>query len=242
MATASVRQARIQLAQQLPPILQRFFTRYPPGLANAAPALPLNASTPSQEPSEAPSAAATPSNATIDSEPRPPTPFQVWKHPITGLWQEPVYSLRRQAQLCKIAREHGVEELLPYSVKKSGVRALRRFEEGLRVRGTGVGQKVKGHLDERLLRKKVALRRRAMVRMPRLIMKWREVSLYILGMRRHANGQAGGSWTALEGQGLEEEEVAAVVSGAARCSVWHLWGWTTASSRNNQAMLQQTGT
>ena len=41
------------------------------------------------------------------------------------------------------------------------------------VKGTGVGQKVKGHYWERTLRSKLELRQKAMERMPDLINAWR---------------------------------------------------------------------
>src|SRR5947209_10484778 len=49
-------------------------------------------------------------------------PFKPTYNPATGKWQDPVYSLRRQADLCKLARKYGVEELLPPSVKSSAAR------------------------------------------------------------------------------------------------------------------------
>lgn len=60
-----------------------------------------------------------------------------------------MYSYRRQAQLVQMAREHGVEELLPETTKGTEYRLAHRVEHGLRVKGTGVGQKVKGHIHER---------------------------------------------------------------------------------------------
>lgn len=52
-------------------------------------------------------------------------------------------------QLVKLAREHGVEELLPETNKGTEYQLAQRVEHGLRVKGTGVGQKVKGHIHER---------------------------------------------------------------------------------------------
>lgn len=54
----------------------------------------------------------------------------------------------------KQARKYGIEELLPYSVKKTEVRLAKKVEFGSRVKGTGVGQRVKGHKHERDLNKK----------------------------------------------------------------------------------------
>jgi large subunit ribosomal protein L25 len=52
----------------------------------------------------------------------------------------------------KLARQHGVEELLPHSVKSTTEKLRRREQNGLRVKGTGVGQKVKGKEWERTLK------------------------------------------------------------------------------------------
>jgi large subunit ribosomal protein L25 len=73
-----------------------------------------------------------------------------------------------------------VEELLPWSIKKSGEREKRRVEVGLRVRGTGVGQQVKGHKTERTMEKKLEARRDAMLKMPEMIQEWRLVSIKIV--------------------------------------------------------------
>ncbi|TFB06493.1 Diphthamide biosynthesis protein 4 [Trichoderma ghanense] len=115
----------VQLAKSLPEPLQRFFARWPPA-SLVAPGTP----------------------PTAFQEQRP-NPFRFYKHPVTGRWQDPVYSQRRQAQLVKLAREHGVEELLPETTKGTEYRLAHRVEHGLRVKGTGVGQKVKGHIHER---------------------------------------------------------------------------------------------
>lgn len=49
----------------------------------------------------------------------------------------------------KLAREHGVEDLLPPTTKSPEAKLAHRVEYGLRVKGTGVGQQVKGHIYER---------------------------------------------------------------------------------------------
>ncbi|KIN04760.1 hypothetical protein OIDMADRAFT_192110 [Oidiodendron maius Zn] len=103
-----------------------------------------------------------------------PNPFVRQKHPITGRWHDPVFSLRRQAELVKLARQHGVEELLPFTVKATQERIKRRAENGLRVKGTGVGQKVKGKEAERTMRARLEKRRQAMLNMPRMIQEWKQ--------------------------------------------------------------------
>ncbi|KAI0184592.1 hypothetical protein EV127DRAFT_464324 [Xylaria flabelliformis] len=118
----------VELAKQLHPRLQRFFAKYPPNQI-----LPSSTRT----------------NTIADGA--TPNPFLPHKHPVTGKWHDPEFSLRRQAELVKLAREEGVEELLPFTSKGTEERIRHRVEHGLRVRGTGVGQKVKGHLYERML-------------------------------------------------------------------------------------------
>jgi large subunit ribosomal protein L25 len=115
----------VQLAKSLPEPLQRFFARWPPA------------------------ALVSPGSAATSFQEMRPNPFEFYKHPVTGRLQDPVYSARRQAQLFQLARDHGVAELLPPSGKNPTQRLAHRVEYGLRVKGTGVGQKVKGHIHER---------------------------------------------------------------------------------------------
>ncbi|AEO53572.1 hypothetical protein MYCTH_2295089 [Thermothelomyces thermophilus ATCC 42464] len=153
MAAAATK--HIQLALALPARLRTFLARYPPPSILPAGANPETYKTAYQE--------------------ETPNPFLPMKHPVTGRWHEPKYSLRRQAELVKMAREHGVEELLPYTPKGTETRLRKRVELGLRVKGTGVGQKVKGHKHERQLAAKMEKRRQAMLEMPALIREWKEV-------------------------------------------------------------------
>ncbi|KAI1345244.1 hypothetical protein F5Y15DRAFT_365346 [Xylariaceae sp. FL0016] len=143
----------VELAKQLHPRLQRFLAKYPPTQI-----LPAN----------------TRANTTARADGATPNPFLPHKHPVTGRWQDPEFSLRRQAELVKLAREEGVEELLPFSAKGTEERIRHRVEHGLRVRGTGIGQRVKGHLHERMLAAKMEKRREAMLGMPRLVREWRK--------------------------------------------------------------------
>jgi len=136
---AASRAHYINLAKQLPPTLLRFLARYPPAaILHEAPA---------------PAAAATTATAVplspYQTDRGGVSPFRFWKHPVTGKWQDPVYSLRRQADLAKLAHEHGIAELLPPSEKHVDTRIAKRVTEGLTVRGTGRGQRVKGHIYER---------------------------------------------------------------------------------------------
>lgn len=123
-------QKYIQLAKQLPATLRRFLARYP------HPAI--------QEPG---------AELTYYQKDHP-NPFVPTIHPVTRRKHDPVYSMRRQADLAKAARKYGIEELLPWSKKKTEVRLAKKVEFGSRVKGTGVGQQVKGHKHERDLGKK----------------------------------------------------------------------------------------
>ena len=166
----------IRLAQSLPPRLLKFFARYPPPISstlqNTQPlvTVPLNASSLNTMANQ--------TEATISSS-APASredPFRSTKHPITGNWHDPVYSLRRQADLVKLAREHGIEELLPFTIKGTEVRIKRREENGLRVKGTGIGQKVKGKLWERTMKGRLEKRKQAMLDMPKMIQYWKQVN------------------------------------------------------------------
>lgn len=114
-------------------------------------------------------------------------PFLPWRNPDSGAWRGPAYSLRRQADLVKLARQHGIEELLPPGRKSTAFKEQRLVEIGLRVKGTGEGHKVKGHKWERNLQDKLDKRKKAMEEMPAMIKLWKEVShttLMVLGLMR----------------------------------------------------------
>ncbi|PYI22322.1 hypothetical protein BO86DRAFT_385823 [Aspergillus japonicus CBS 114.51] len=90
-------------------------------------------------------------------------------------WEGPRISLRRQAELVKLARKFGVEELLPPSRKSAEYKEARRAEnQGLAVKGTGVGQKVKGHKWERTMEARLEDRRKAMLEMPEMVRLWKQ--------------------------------------------------------------------
>ena len=90
-----------------------------------------------------------------------------------------MYGLRKQADLCKLARKYGVEDLLPWSRKKLAVKRARKEQLGVRVKGTGVGQRVKGHIQERSMQSKMDARRDAMLKMPEMIREWKIVSILL---------------------------------------------------------------
>lgn len=75
-----------------------------------------------------------------------------------------------------------MEDLLPYTVKGTEERLMRRQEQGLRVKGTGVGQKVKGKLWERTQKGRLEKRRQAMLGMPKLVQTWKQVSFAMVSL------------------------------------------------------------
>ena len=101
-------------------------------------------------------------------------PFMPFKNPITQRWQPASFSLRKQSEIIKLAIKHNVVSLLPYTHKLPEEVARRRAEHGLRVKGTGVGQKVKGKMWERTLKGRLEQREKAMVAMPEMIRHWKE--------------------------------------------------------------------
>lgn len=171
--------SQIELAKTLPPRLLRFFQRYPP--PQLFPTITQQIATPAETTSTtattATADATTPTEATTTPEEVSfPNPFLPTKNFATGRWHGPVYGLRKQADLVKLADAHGVVDLLPWTIKKPGEKAARRIERGLTVKGTGEGQRVKGKLWERTLKGRLEMRRQAMLDMPRLIQEWKQVS------------------------------------------------------------------
>ena len=100
-------------------------------------------------------------------------PFMPWRNPNTGSWHQAHYGLRRQAEMFKLAQKHGVLDLMPVSPKHPKVKEKKRLE-GVKVKGTGVGQRVKGHKWERTLGVRIIERRKAMADMPALIKQWQQ--------------------------------------------------------------------
>jgi large subunit ribosomal protein L25 len=209
----------IEVAKSLPPTLLRFFARYPPnplvfnpprvppassGSSTTSPGgaqpTPPAATASTQWPNNRhltswhalkPGAAAESGNSSSSAY----NPFLPWRDP-SGRWRSPRFGLRRQALLCRLARAHGVESLLPWSAKRADVRAERR-ERGLRVRGTGAGMSVKGHKHERRLAGKLEARRQAMLGMPALIREWKIVS-FCPEAEGRADWSVEGTWEAVE--------------------------------------------
>lgn len=180
------------LAKSLPPRLLRFFQRFPP------PALLQNASAPAPPSTESTSippatntvstTASTDSNDSGVESTTPSTnapyhnPFLPRKNFVTGKWYGPTYGLRQQADLVKLAAQHSVLDLLPWTIKKPGEKEKRRIEKGLQVKGTGVGEKVKGKSWERTMKGRLEKRRNAMLEMPALIQEWKQVCICLLSL------------------------------------------------------------
>jgi len=82
--------------------------------------------------------------------------------------------LRRQAELVKLAKKYNIEELLPPGRKSTAFKEQRILQRGLRIKGTGEGQKVKGHKWERNVGATLEKRRVAMEKMPEIIREWKQ--------------------------------------------------------------------
>lgn len=182
------------LVGQLPARLRNFFARYPPQIyssvvaerprppvAEAAPEETLPSPyTPDREAKGAhrqDPTAYSPSRALLQSETKGRNPFLPRKVFTTGKWIGPRYGLRQQADLVKLAIKYNVEPLLPIGPKSTEYKAARLAERGLRIKGTGIGQKVKGHKWERTMEARLEDRRKAMVEMPEMIRLWKQVSI-----------------------------------------------------------------
>jgi large subunit ribosomal protein L25 len=213
---------QLTVAKELPPRLIRFFQRYPPpalfpNLTSAAATPQTTAQTISTTPPSDPNAPVTETSATElpfipSTAPRNsripahahdlpyPNPFLPSKNFTTGRWHGPVFGLRKQADLVKLAVQHDVVDLLPWTIKKPGEKDARRIESGLMVKGTGEGQKVKGKNWERTLKGRLEMRRQAMLNMPQMIQEWKQVSYgltrdYCLSL---ANKLAERTWPRME--------------------------------------------
>lgn len=175
---AAAMESQIRLAQQLPPRLLNFFKKYPPPqIRTATTPSTLTDSSSSSSSSDSP-AAVTETTMTDSSsgltDKKLHNPFLPFKNPRTGLWHGPAYSLRRQADLYKLAKAHFVLDLMPIAPKHPEVKAQKRLEKGLLVQGTGEGKRVKGKLWERQLRSKMDQRRQAMEGMNEMVKNWKE--------------------------------------------------------------------
>ncbi|KAL8709085.1 MAG: hypothetical protein Q9220_006106 [cf. Caloplaca sp. 1 TL-2023] len=168
----------VRLAQSLPPKLLRFFARYPPAIASATTPSDHETSITTSLNTSSANPNADHAESTFQAPLAPsesPNPFKPHKHPETGRWHDPVYSLRRQADLVKLAKANGVEDLLPYSLKGSQEGTKRREEHGLQVKGTGKGQRVKGKAWERTMKSRLEQRKQAMLGMPAMVQQWKQL-------------------------------------------------------------------
>ena len=187
-------------AAPLPGRLMSFFARYPPKLYSAKftratdplsnttataqgqgnpsePSIPIASNTSSGNPNAPVTVAAVSPKPSPPSLPNP-NPFLPWMNPETGRWRGAVVSLRQQADLVKLAKKYHVESLLPPGRKSTEFKEQRILEKGLRVKGTGAGQKVKGHKWERRLNATLEKRRKAMEEMSEMIRLWKQVSRF----------------------------------------------------------------
>ena len=179
MAMAATQQ-HIALARTLPKPLLHFLTRCPPaqiGGNSPIPSSPIASNTSSLDPNAPVAELSAPPPTPLSTSLNPlwkKNPFVAHKNPHTQTWHAPHYSLRRQALLFSLARDHHVLPLLPPSSKHPEIREQKRIEHGLRTKGTGAGQKVKGKLWERTQKTRLEVRRKAMSSMGDMVNLWKE--------------------------------------------------------------------
>ncbi|KAK5122463.1 hypothetical protein LTR85_004047 [Meristemomyces frigidus] len=179
-------QQHISIAQALPPRLLHFFKRFPPPqIATATTSrtptpqtIQIAENTSSSDPNAGASTTTVsiepPLDASNQAHAWKKNPFLPFRNPSTGNWHPPHFSLRRQADLFKLAATHHVLPLMPPSPKHPELKEQKRIEHGLRVKGTGAGQRVKGKYWERTLKTRLETRRKAMEAMPDMVNLWRE--------------------------------------------------------------------
>ncbi|KAH9829273.1 54S ribosomal protein L25, mitochondrial-like [Teratosphaeria destructans] len=194
--------AEVQIARELPKRLLSFFKRFPPPqIQTVAPStVQIAENTSSADPNAATSTSVPVEPMTTNARWKK-NPFLPFKNPSTGIWHGPHYSLRRQADLFKLAQAHGVLSLMPTSPKHPEVKAQRRIEHGLRVKGTGEGQRVKGHYWERTLKTRLQLRQKAMEAMPDMITLWK-LRGHGRGWKKYPSGKTKG-----KGAGAGENDI-----------------------------------
>jgi len=189
MAASLVNSQHIALARTLPPRLMSFFKKYPPVISSSqSPAAPSpaissvaentsssdpNHNTPTQLPTQSEPSQPEPQTPASNTDRR--NPFLPYKHPLSGHWHGPAYSLRQQKELVKLASTHHVLSLLPWTSKLPHEAERRRAEHGLRIKGTGEGQRVKGKKWERTLKPRLLERQKAMEGMGALVKRWKEL-------------------------------------------------------------------
>ncbi|KAL1964609.1 hypothetical protein VTN77DRAFT_6783 [Rasamsonia byssochlamydoides] len=199
-AAQKAAQVSQSLVSKLPLRLRNFFAKYPPQIYSqlvapkptppeqASDGSSSSSSTTALQPLPSPytpdrdakgahrrdPTAWSPSKALLYSNPDYPNPFLPRKNYRTGKWYGARIGLRQQADLVKLAKKYGVEELLPPGKKSTIYKETRRLERGLQIKGTGIGQKVKGHKWERTMETRLEERRKAMLEMPELIREWKQ--------------------------------------------------------------------
>lgn len=203
----------INLAKSLPAKLQRFLARYPP------------------------SQIVIPDAPKTGYQTDTVNPFYPKRHPETGRMHNPIYSARRQADLVKLARDHGVEELLPTSTKKTEVRLAHKVRYGWRGKGTGVGQKVKGHLHERQLAAKYVLFRSlgAEVVSGRWLCRTSADLMYQDGQEERGYAQDAGTHQRMEGGTFDDRVV--IVSRSSTNTLYRLVGRTGPNGPNRELYI-----
>jgi large subunit ribosomal protein L25 len=237
------------LVSKLPLRLRNFFARYPPQIYSAAvrppvtePETPAPAAEESLPSPYTPNRDAkgfkkpdpkafSPSKSLLYTNPEHPNPFLPRKNFRNGKWIGPPIGLRRQAELVKLAIKYNVEALLPPGRKSTEYKETRRAERGLAIKGTGVGQKVKGHKWERTMEARLEDRRKAIMEMPEMIRLWKQVSIRLMlsvrleGVEANLMRCTERSWSWLEAMAQEVNEsmsISLLSHGISSCRIFFI--------------------
>ncbi|KAK9458060.1 hypothetical protein V1511DRAFT_491625 [Dipodascopsis uninucleata] len=138
---ASTRNSVLQVFDKIPPLLSRFFKKYPPQ--------PLVSYSSKITSTDAPDR----------------NPFLPARHPVTKKLHDPAVSLRRQSDLFKLAREYGLENLLPPLTKRFG---LEKFTAKPVMKGV---KAPKGAKHERTAKERLEIREAAIANADEIILK-----------------------------------------------------------------------
>lgn len=213
LSTPAANHQYIALAKTLPEKLQRFLARYP------APQL-LDVGAPK-------------THTGYQTDTR--NPFRPQFFEATRRWHNPVYSARRQADLVKLARAHGVEELLPSTTKNTEAKLAKKVALGSRIKGTGVGQRVKGRIHERMLAAKYVLLRDSGGAVSVSCARWTFADVVVQdGQEERGHAQDAGAHQRMEG-GRLQLGVLVGFKGSAN-SYYRLEGRTGPSGRNKGSL------
>ncbi|KAK7204734.1 mitochondrial ribosomal protein of the large subunit [Myxozyma melibiosi] len=141
MKLPSMSPAAKAVFERMPAQLSKFFLRYPPRTIQKYAEKPVPIDDPTRN------------------------PFLPAFNPATKKYREPVYSLRQQSVLYKLAEEYGVRKLLPFMTKKFGLHKQAQKKKMKRSKNP------KGHKYDNTKEERAAKRAEAIRQMDEIVAK-----------------------------------------------------------------------